>query len=292
MQPLEGLTSNRPDPRSGRSVRHASSALPGRRGDQDRAAGQRRPDARAGHGPTRRPAARRSGRSTPARSRWSSTCDGQRPRPRCCAWPKAPTVFVENFRPGVARRLGLGPEDIRAVRPDIIYCSISGWGQSGPNSARGAYDHVIQAATGMMALQGSGTRPGAGQGRLSGHRHRHRHQRGGGDPGRTDPAAARRHRADHARRLDGRFGAGADVRAGGGDACQRQGAGPGRQSRLRRQSGGGDLRDRRRAHFGGRQHDGPVRDAVPAAGPTRTCGAALCSRRLAGRRVSCQCRDR
>ena len=64
-------------------------------------------------------------------------------------------VFVENFRPGVARRLGIGPEDIRVVRPDIIYCSISGWGQSGPNSTRGAYDHVVQAATGMMALQGS-----------------------------------------------------------------------------------------------------------------------------------------
>ena len=64
-------------------------------------------------------------------------------------------VFVENFRPGVARRLGLGPEDIRKVRPDIVYCSISGWGQSGPNSRYGAYDHVIQAATGMMALQGS-----------------------------------------------------------------------------------------------------------------------------------------
>lgn len=65
-------------------------------------------------------------------------------------------VFVENFRPGVAKRLGLGPEDIRAVRPDIVYCSISGWGQGGPRSAYGAYDHVIQAATGMMALQGSG----------------------------------------------------------------------------------------------------------------------------------------
>jgi crotonobetainyl-CoA:carnitine CoA-transferase CaiB-like acyl-CoA transferase len=64
-------------------------------------------------------------------------------------------VFVENFRPGVAKRLGLGPDDLRAVRPDIVYCSISGWGQSGPNSARGAYDHVVQAATGMMALQGS-----------------------------------------------------------------------------------------------------------------------------------------
>lgn len=66
-------------------------------------------------------------------------------------------VFVENFRPGVAKRLGLAAKDIRAVRPDIVYCSISGWGQSGPNSTRGAYDHVIQAATGMMALQGSGS---------------------------------------------------------------------------------------------------------------------------------------
>lgn len=63
-------------------------------------------------------------------------------------------VFVENFRPGVAERLGLGPGDIRAVRPDIVYCSISGWGRSGPRSSFGAYDHVIQAATGMMALQG------------------------------------------------------------------------------------------------------------------------------------------
>jgi crotonobetainyl-CoA:carnitine CoA-transferase CaiB-like acyl-CoA transferase len=62
-------------------------------------------------------------------------------------------IFVENFRPGAASRLGLGPEDIRAVQPKIIYCSISGWGQSGLYSARGAYDHVIQAATGMMALQ-------------------------------------------------------------------------------------------------------------------------------------------
>jgi len=55
-------------------------------------------------------------------------------------------IFVENFRPGVARRLGLGPDDIRAVQPKIIYCSISGWGQSGPNSARGAYDRWSEEA--------------------------------------------------------------------------------------------------------------------------------------------------
>ena len=46
------------------------------------------------------------------------------------------------------------------MRPDIVYCSISGWGQSGPKSSFGAYDHVIQAATGMMVLQGSGTDSG------------------------------------------------------------------------------------------------------------------------------------
>jgi crotonobetainyl-CoA:carnitine CoA-transferase CaiB-like acyl-CoA transferase len=64
-------------------------------------------------------------------------------------------IFVENFRPGVARRLGLGPAEIRTAQPQIIYCSISGWGQSGRRSPHGAYDHVIQAATGMMQLQGA-----------------------------------------------------------------------------------------------------------------------------------------
>jgi crotonobetainyl-CoA:carnitine CoA-transferase CaiB-like acyl-CoA transferase len=63
-------------------------------------------------------------------------------------------VFVENFRPGKAARLGLTPERLHAIKPALIYCSISGWGQIGPNASRPAYDHVIQAATGMMSLQG------------------------------------------------------------------------------------------------------------------------------------------
>lgn len=63
-------------------------------------------------------------------------------------------VFVENFRPGKAAKLGLTPERLHAINPALIYCSISGWGQIGPNASRPAYDHVIQAATGMMALQG------------------------------------------------------------------------------------------------------------------------------------------
>jgi crotonobetainyl-CoA:carnitine CoA-transferase CaiB-like acyl-CoA transferase len=63
-------------------------------------------------------------------------------------------VFVENFRPGKAKKLGLTPERLQAINPKLIYCSISGWGQLGVNSPRPAYDHVIQAATGMMSLQG------------------------------------------------------------------------------------------------------------------------------------------
>ncbi|MEY3379523.1 MAG: hypothetical protein RL468_121 [Pseudomonadota bacterium] len=64
-------------------------------------------------------------------------------------------VFIENFRPGVVARYGLGESDIRAVRPDIVYCSISGYGQVGAWASRGAYDHVIQALTGMMMMSGS-----------------------------------------------------------------------------------------------------------------------------------------
>ncbi|MGE0797782.1 MAG: CaiB/BaiF CoA transferase family protein [Lautropia sp.] len=69
-------------------------------------------------------------------------------------------VFIENFRPGVIARLGLDYERVRARNPDIVYASISGYGQEGSWSSRGAYDHVVQALTGMMALQGDeGTPP-------------------------------------------------------------------------------------------------------------------------------------
>jgi crotonobetainyl-CoA:carnitine CoA-transferase CaiB-like acyl-CoA transferase len=63
-------------------------------------------------------------------------------------------VFIENFRPGTAERLGLGYEAVRAVNPRIIYLSISGYGQSGAWSRFGAYDQVIQALTGMMMVNG------------------------------------------------------------------------------------------------------------------------------------------
>ena len=64
-------------------------------------------------------------------------------------------VFVENFRPGSAERLGLSYEDVRAIRPDIIYCSLSAYGQDGPWSHRKGYDHVLQGTTGVMSLTGT-----------------------------------------------------------------------------------------------------------------------------------------
>ena len=64
-------------------------------------------------------------------------------------------ILVENFSPGVAGRLGLGFDDIRARRGDIVYCSLSGYGQTGDMSQRPAYDHVVQAASGITTLIGT-----------------------------------------------------------------------------------------------------------------------------------------
>lgn len=63
-------------------------------------------------------------------------------------------VVVENFRPGVAARLGLGAETLRAAHPGLIYCSISGFGQDGPFRDLPAYDLVVQAMSGLMAGTG------------------------------------------------------------------------------------------------------------------------------------------
>jgi crotonobetainyl-CoA:carnitine CoA-transferase CaiB-like acyl-CoA transferase len=61
-------------------------------------------------------------------------------------------VFIQNFRPGVAEKLGAGEDDLRRVRPDLIYCAISGFGTSGPARDRPTYDTVAQAASGYLRL--------------------------------------------------------------------------------------------------------------------------------------------
>jgi crotonobetainyl-CoA:carnitine CoA-transferase CaiB-like acyl-CoA transferase len=68
-------------------------------------------------------------------------------------------VFIENFRPGTAERLGLGYEAVRAVNPSIVYLSISGYGHDGAWSRFGAYDQVVQALTGMMMTNGDEDSP-------------------------------------------------------------------------------------------------------------------------------------
>jgi len=63
-------------------------------------------------------------------------------------------VIVENFRPGVMKRLGLGYESLVDYKKDIIYCAISGFGQTGPDADKPAYDQIIQGLSGVMAING------------------------------------------------------------------------------------------------------------------------------------------
>ena len=63
-------------------------------------------------------------------------------------------VLVENFSPGTMQRLGFGPDEVLARKPDLVYCSISGFGQTGPASKRPAYDLIIQGMSGMMSVTG------------------------------------------------------------------------------------------------------------------------------------------
>jgi crotonobetainyl-CoA:carnitine CoA-transferase CaiB-like acyl-CoA transferase len=67
---------------------------------------------------------------------------------------KTSDVVVENFRPGVMERLGLGYETLKAIKPDLIYCAISGFGQDGPLRLNPAYDQIVQGLSGVMSVTG------------------------------------------------------------------------------------------------------------------------------------------
>jgi crotonobetainyl-CoA:carnitine CoA-transferase CaiB-like acyl-CoA transferase len=68
---------------------------------------------------------------------------------------KGADVLVENFRPGAFEALGLGYAAMSAINPRLVYCSISAFGQDGPRREQTAYDHVIQATSGLMAMTGT-----------------------------------------------------------------------------------------------------------------------------------------
>ena len=68
-------------------------------------------------------------------------------------------VFVESFRAGTADKMGLGYEDIRAINPRIVYCSISGYGRSGPAADKPGYDLILQGFGGLISLTGNPGEP-------------------------------------------------------------------------------------------------------------------------------------
>lgn len=68
-------------------------------------------------------------------------------------------IVIENFRPGVCQRLGLDPQQIRGEQPELVWVSISGFGQAGPWRDKPAYDMIVQALSGVMSLTGEAGRP-------------------------------------------------------------------------------------------------------------------------------------
>ena len=109
--------------------------------------------------PTRGSAQRRGGFSTSFlnnnRSKRSLAIDlkaaaGRRALLRLC---ETADVFVQNYRPGVVERLGIDEAAVRAVRPDIVYVSISGFGEVGPYAQKPVYDPIIQAYSGLATVQ-------------------------------------------------------------------------------------------------------------------------------------------
>ena len=97
--------------------------------------------------------------ATVNRNKRSLTLDLRRPRGRDVFLRLAARadVVIENFRPGVMDGYGLGYGDVRAVKPDVVYVSISGFGQFGPDADRAGYDPLAQAASGFLSLNGTPT---------------------------------------------------------------------------------------------------------------------------------------
>ena len=73
-------------------------------------------------------------------------------------------ILVENFRPGVTKKLGISYEDLHQQYPRLIYGSVSGYGQTGPDSRKPAMDVIIQASSGFMAVSGFADKPPTGLG--------------------------------------------------------------------------------------------------------------------------------
>jgi crotonobetainyl-CoA:carnitine CoA-transferase CaiB-like acyl-CoA transferase len=93
-------------------------------------------------------------------------------------------VLVENFAPGVMERLGFGYEDLRKDYPSLIYCSLSGFGRTGPYNHRRGFDLVAQAMSGIMSFTGESPAWPAGEMRRAPVGYNRGHSCGDGHPGR------------------------------------------------------------------------------------------------------------
>ena len=146
-----------PDERAVRSVRHAAPRAVRRRGDQDREPGGRRSGAQARQPPRAEPAADGHQLPGPERQQEVAHAEPEEPEQGKEIFRKladTADVLVENFRPGVMERLGLGYEALSEINPRLVYCAISGFGQTGPDALKPAYDQIIQGLSGVMAVNG------------------------------------------------------------------------------------------------------------------------------------------
>ena len=133
-------------------------ARAGRRRDQGRASRRSRPEPRRRHRQGAQPHATWAPSFlTQASNKRSIALDLKQERDRDILKKLVATadVFVENYRPGAFEALGLGYEALAAINPRLIYASFSAFGQHGPRGEQTAYDHVIQATSGIMAMTGT-----------------------------------------------------------------------------------------------------------------------------------------
>jgi crotonobetainyl-CoA:carnitine CoA-transferase CaiB-like acyl-CoA transferase len=95
------------------------------------------------------------------RNKRSIAVDLKSPQGRAAVWKLAmkADVLVENFRPGTAAKLGFGFEELSQANPGLVYASISGYGQTGPESQRPGYDAIAQARSGIMSVTGEADGP-------------------------------------------------------------------------------------------------------------------------------------
>ena len=149
-----------PDQGAGRPLVHPEPGRPGRRGHQGGAPRRRRRNARLGTAldPGRKASKRRDSAyfGSANRGKKSITIDFTTAQGQALVRQLAADcdVLVENYKTGTLARYGLGYEDLKAVNPGLVYCSVTGFGHTGPYRHKPGYDFVFQAMSGLMSITG------------------------------------------------------------------------------------------------------------------------------------------